>query len=779
MNAKKVELLAPAGSPEGFYGAVHAGADAVYLGGSKFGARAYAENFTEEELVRCIRYAHIFGRRIYLTVNTLMKDQELEELESFLRPYYEAGLDGVIVQDLGVLLLIRKRFPELSLHASTQMTLTGPWAANYIKSLGVSRIVPARELSLSEIRSLKEKTGLEIEAFIHGAMCYCYSGQCLFSSILGGRSGNRGRCAQPCRLPYTVITSKGQSGERYPLSLKDMCTVEYLPQLIEAGIDSFKIEGRMKKPEYTAGVTAIYRRQLDRYYAHPDQKPQVMREDLDALKKLYVRSGLQNGYYEKYNGADMVAVKNPAYSGSDEALLSDIRRTYLEQRLLLPVAISARFRQGEAAEVTFVCQGHRITVTGQESVPALKQPITEENVITQLTKLNDTAFRADKTEVFLEPNVFYPLKAINELRRRAVRALEDELILSHGLCPGRQKIMPNLSETYSDRRMPRREESRIKDGSSLTVSISSLAQLEALAAYLEESKKTDAPLYLRRVYINADLLAGPESEDKRHPEQNSRIKKARMLTVSLRENAEIYLTLPSILREKETACLTEVLKTASKEEISGCMVRSLEGYAYLKEQHFNKPVAADAGFYIWNRQTLAFWKCRLNSFCLPWELNEKEQRGLLAALEGYRDFALWPDADSADQVRAAEPEKIIYGYIPMMLTANCVLKTTGSCIRRNEGGRAFLLDRYQKRFPVIADCIHCINTIYNTVPFSLHKSFENWKNKAYLRLDMTVETAAETMKILSYFHGLLSGKAASEPFVFSEYTTGHEKRGVE
>ena len=250
---KKVELLAPAGNTEAFYGAIHAGADAVYLGGNRFGARAYAENFSEEELVACIRYAHLFGRKVYLTVNTLVKESEFSEIYEYLEPYYRAGLDGVIIQDLGVFSFIRENFPGMELHGSTQMTITGEYGAEFLKEQGACRVVPARELSLKEIRRIKEATGMEIECFIHGAMCYCYSGQCLFSSILGGRSGNRGRCAQPCRLPYS---SKGQK-ECYPLSLKDMCTIESIPELLRAGIDSFKIEGRMKKAEYAAGVTAI------------------------------------------------------------------------------------------------------------------------------------------------------------------------------------------------------------------------------------------------------------------------------------------------------------------------------------------------------------------------------------------------------------------------------------------------------------------------------------------------------------------------------------------
>ncbi|HBA70404.1 MAG TPA: hypothetical protein DCZ40_13770, partial [Lachnospiraceae bacterium] len=240
---RKVELLAPAGNYECFLGAVHAGADAVYLGGTKFGARAYADNFTEDEVCNAIRYAHIYGRKVYLTLNTLIKERELEEVYEYLLPYYEAGLDGVIIQDLGVFQAVGEWFPLLPRHVSTQMTVTGSLGAAYLKELGAARIVPARELSLAEIKEIKKNVNIEIETFIHGAVCYCYSGQCLFSSMIGGRSGNRGKCAQPCRLPYEIE----KSGRKiHPLSLKDMCTVELLNQLIEAGIDSFKIEGRMK-----------------------------------------------------------------------------------------------------------------------------------------------------------------------------------------------------------------------------------------------------------------------------------------------------------------------------------------------------------------------------------------------------------------------------------------------------------------------------------------------------------------------------------------------------
>ncbi len=262
----KAELLAPAGSYQGLQAVIRAGADAVYIGGSMFGARAYADNPAREELEEAIDFTHIHGKKIYLTVNTLLKNQELYgQLYDFIAPFYERGADGVIVQDFGVLSFLKKEFPELPLHASTQMTVTGPKGTRLLKEAGVSRIVPARELSLEEIKAIHQETGMEIECFVHGALCYCYSGMCLFSSMLGGRSGNRGRCAQPCRLPYQAF-SQGKAlndeNSRYLLSPKDMCTIELLPEILEAGVYSLKIEGRMKRsyfclPEVSGSLRKI------------------------------------------------------------------------------------------------------------------------------------------------------------------------------------------------------------------------------------------------------------------------------------------------------------------------------------------------------------------------------------------------------------------------------------------------------------------------------------------------------------------------------------------
>lgn len=738
----RVELLAPAGNAEGFYGAIHAGADAVYLGGSRFGARAYAENFIDTELVECIRYGHFLGRKIYLTVNTLLKEEEIAELYDYLQPFYEAGLDAVIVQDMGVLRFIRKCFPALELHASTQMTLCSHYGAELLRELGVSRIVPSRELSLGELSEIKCQTGMELETFVHGAMCYCYSGQCLFSSILGGRSGNRGRCAQPCRLPYQVRTGKEQSKTCYPMSLKDMCTIEHIPQLIEAGIDSFKIEGRMKKPEYAAGVTSVYRRYIDRYYELRERygKEQAMeryrisRKDMDALSSLYIRSEKQDGYYFKHSGRDMVTLSDPAYSGNDEKLLAEIRTLYLEDRLKLPVRVTGFFVPGLPAEVTLQTGDVSVTVRGVPVDQARKQPVTVENVRKQLGKMGDSAFFPEHMELKVEEDAFYPLKQINELRREAVLALEQALLDKNG--SGSCKDVFQAEMGLSDSISVRQYRSDI-DITGISVSVRTLEQLREVTDYFQD------PLgkRLKRLYIDGDLLLER--------------REAVSLCGKMQDTVGLYIALPYILRQADDIYLESL--TAFMEEhtiFRGVLVRSLDGLAYARRNGYHNRV--DANVYCWNRLALEELQTMTAGFCLPLELKAEEQRKLLET--------------EKNLFGGGKFEKLVYGRIPMMITANCLLKTTGNC-RPEDRRQTILVDRYHKNFPVIRNCRHCMNVLYNSVPLSLHQSLGDWREKSDIRLDFTIETAGETRQILECFL-----EEAALPY--AEYTTGHEKRGV-
>ncbi len=795
MQNKRVELLAPAGNIEGFYGAIHAGADAVYLGGSRFGARAYADNFTEKELVGCIRYAHLWGRRVYLTVNTLVKEVEFGEIYDYLLPYYEAGLDGVIVQDIGVFAYIREHFPGMELHVSTQMTLTGVYGAKLLQDMGACRIVPARELSLKEIHQIKERTGLAIETFVHGAMCYCYSGQCLFSSILGGRSGNRGRCAQPCRLPYEVRVAGKTSGECYPLSLKDMCTIEHIPELIEAGIDSFKIEGRMKKPEYTAGVTAIYRKYIDKYYRKCNISIQENRggnvkkgfdfhiapRDMKDLSCLYIRSERQDGYYYKHNAKDMVTLDSPAYSGSDEELLARIRQQYLEHKPKLDIGMYADFTTGQKASITLVLGEISVTVEGDAVQTASRQPITSENIEKQLRKLGDSIFAPQSIEIQASADAFYPLGAINELRREAVRALEDTMLEKNGFPIHREDARTNDSQRQvsSTEGLSRKDSGNVRQtgvdkGNGLIVSLRRIEQLRAVAEACTAKEPSVAgasvdrcacgAAMLSRIYVDGDLLLTDREE-------------ALSLSQKLAKNCELVISLPYIIRSKDYSLIEKHMLSVLEQMpglFSGVQVRSMEAMGMLKSKNYEGKIYADTGFYAWNVRTVQEWsktsfhdekqkagEVCIEGFCMPLELRGGEQRALLASPVPW--------------------EKIVYGRIPMMITANCVANTTAGCKKQSGEHLAQLVDRYHKTFPVELNCTHCMNIIYNSAPLSLHGEISKWREQTGMRLDFTVENRQETAEVIRYFGELLSGAAgtkAKQP-PYAEYTTGHEKRGVE
>ncbi len=765
----RVELLAPAGNPDAFYGAVNAGADAVYLGSKRFGARAYAENFTIEEIAECIRYGHLWGRRLYLTVNTLMKEAELSELRKYIRPLYESGLDGVIVQDFGAFRLLKKWFPELKLHGSTQMTLCSSNGARLLKDMGACRIVPARELSLKEIKNIREKVDIELETFIHGAMCYCYSGQCLFSSILGGRSGNRGRCAQPCRLPYSVRIDGKQSKEQYYLSLKDMCMAGDLPALIEAGIDSFKIEGRMKKPEYTAGVTAVYRKYIDLFYelrekygaAEAAERFQVEKADDRILSSLYIRSKIQNGYYFKRKGREMITLDSPAYSGSDEMLLSDIRHRYLEERKEFPLWFSAVFRAGEPASLTVrpdqmdpadgsgavvsddASTTVSVTVTGRLVERASKQPVTEENIRRQIGRLGDTPFYAEKITVDMGQDIFYPLKEINELRRQAVRQLE-AMLLQKGdrnvacAIPD-EEIRDGTARPCEADRKPEYLSAGAVRKRGFSVSLTSAEQLRGLIGWLRENPHREPAC----IYLSGDMI----------PEQTGETISEDLAAelVNLSENIPLLISLPYILREEEEPYLEKLYSLCGKSgPFSGFLIRSADGLGFLAGRPKSGLWHLDASVYTWNKAAAEQYGNKIDSFCLPYELRAAEQRQL---------------TDSGLTF-----EKIVYGRIPMMITANCILNTAEQC-GRGSSARTVLTDRYGKNFPVLRSCAHCTNIIYNCIPLSLHRELSKWKNQARLRLDFTVEDRAETRDVLNTF---LLGKDPG----YGEYTTGHEKRGV-
>lgn len=741
---KKVELLAPAGNYDALKGAIKAGADAVYLGGALYSARAYADNFTQDEICTGIHLAHVFGRKVYLTVNTLIKEKELDGLYNFLLPFYECGLDGVIIQDLGALRFIKTYFPDLALHASTQMTLTGSDGAAFMKKEGISRIVPARELSLAEIRKIKEETNLEIEAFIHGAMCYCYSGQCLLSSILGGRSGNRGRCAQPCRLPYQISASSVGTGKEtsiYPLSMKDMCTIAMLPELIESGIDSFKIEGRMKKPAYAAGVTAIYRKYIDLYY-EGKEKFQVSEEDMKLLKSLYIRSEIGDGYYKRHNGREMISLNSPAYSGTDEKLLIRLQQKYVEADLYCEAAANACFQTGQDSLLTLSKGDIHVVCSGEPVQKALKQPLSREKITDQIKKCGNSLVKIVQADIQMDDAIFMPVSSINELRRNAIESFENEMIRQNGLDHKERKApAPFLKSSSSTAKLPSGRingpEDDKKPWKRLHISVCTKEQLRAAL-----KEKTG------RIYLDYSLL----KEDVCRELKSYKEKQPHLM--------EFYLASPYIVRENNRLSLENMKKIFTESTLfDGVLIRNPESFYFFQKQGFSGKTVLDANLYLWNREAVNFWQGQAVEFYLPVECNLREWKELLK---------------NCDQ-EELKSSAIVYGRLPMMVTANCLKKTGGMCDKSPE--TVMLKDRYEKQFPVYTDCLSCYNIIYNSVPLSLHKLFDDlsWM-KGNLRLDFTLEDASETSELIQYFKGLF--KEYKAPF-YKEYTTGHLKRGVE
>jgi U32 family peptidase len=430
-----IEVLAPAGSYESLVAAVNAGADAVYMGASRFGARAYADNPDTDRFIDGLHYAHRYGAKVYMTVNTLFKNSELEELHDFLLPYYKEGVDAVLVQDLGALRLIREQFPDLPLHASTQMTVTDARSAAMAKKLGVCRVVPARELSLAEVRDIHEKVDVEIETFVYGALCYSYSGQCLMSSMIGGRSGNRGRCAQSCRLPYSC-RADGKTVEGKLLSMKDLNALAILPELAQAGICSFKIEGRMKSPRYTAGVTSIWRKYVDRYLKMTSEKTSpenwsVDPKDLVFLSDLFDRGGTTEGYYHQHNGRDMMAWEEKKEPGAKEALYAYLDEKYVDVIKTVDISGHAVFRLGEPSRIMVSGYDKSVTVTGDEPMAATGRPMEAADLDKQLRKTGGTPYRWKALDIDADAGIFVPVSRLNDLRRRALEAFEKEVQHDH------------------------------------------------------------------------------------------------------------------------------------------------------------------------------------------------------------------------------------------------------------------------------------------------------------------------------------------------------------
>ncbi len=825
---EKPEILAPAGSMAALKAAFSAGADAVYMGGSCFGARAYAENPDRDEMIEAIRYAHLRGKRLYLTVNTLVKEQEFGALYEFLAPYYTAGLDAAIVQDVGVMHFLANEFPDLSLHASTQMTLTAAEGIRMFDGYPVTRLVPARELSLPEIKEICKISGKEVEIFVHGALCYCYSGQCLMSSMIGGRSGNRGRCAQPCRMEY----ESEERGKKYWLSPKDLCGLALLPELIKTGAASFKIEGRMKRPEYAAAVTAAYRKFTDLYVSLGEagyrtylrEHPMLLAEETERLADVYNRGGFTSGCFTTHNGAGLMSVQRPGHfgvpvgevvsGGKGEALLRltkdvqpqdvlELRReakkgsgepgyyeytlgtgakagekikakllpklsakqgdtvyrmrngvlleklenTYVKQELKVPVKGAFYAKAGESCrfEVSALFEGILLPTAFPEQNKELvsvicegfvcekagKLPATEEAVKKQLSKTGNEAFFFEELSVTLADDVFLPNGLLNELRRTALAELTEEIqkrFVRGTVAKRTDAFGKTVREQHSDEMIP------------MDCVVSTKNQAEAVGQNPQ----------VRRVYL--DFIG-----------QN--IPSVCAFAKELKgKGKEVWFCFPRICR-KETLLGLRKDFLLLKQAFDGYLIRNYETLSLVKEldEAWKSRCVLDYTMYVMNRQAKRFYEELFGTmeglFTAPVELSEKELRGF----------------------NVSDMTMVVYGRIPLMVSAHCVKKTMGLCTGRKELGSEseenplLLTDRVGKKLPVIQNCKECYNLIYNPECLSLldgsQAAFQ--LHPAAIRLDFTFETKEEVEKILQSATGnekLITGTG---------YTRGHFKRGVE
>lgn len=800
----RVEILAPAGSMECLKAAIAAGADAVYTGGALFGARAYAHNLTEEELLEAIDYVHLHGRRLYLTVNTLIKDREMEkQMYDYLLPYYRQGLDAVIVQDIGLFRFIRKHFPDLPIHASTQMTLTGVDGAKFLEKEGAQRIVTSRELSMAEVKKIADETELEIESFVHGALCYCYSGQCLFSSFIGGRSGNRGQCAQPCRLLYRTPEAKRP---QYLLSLKDICTLELIPEMIESGIYSFKIEGRMKKPEYAAAVAFQYRKYADLYLKYYEECPagedpaayamkkyRVREEDRQMLLDLYNRGGFHTGYYHTQNGREMISLNRPNHAGvpavkvlakkgrtvtakaltdlypqdiielpmrkgrekadnytckdavrkgmnvqipvfadtpfkrdeiwmrtRNSTLIDTLREEFVNGKIKERICGTFRLYPQETATLTVKCRDAEITVAGEKAQEALSQPMSRERIEKQLRKTGNTEFEFSFLKVEIGEKVFLPMQSLNELRREALETLEKVICEKYR----RSGEVKDPEEDTIELSM----EEEVLSG--WTASVRTAEQMEVI---LEEEA-------IGRIYVDCTMFP-------RIWEKDSYVE---WITKVHAAGKEIYLVMPYIFRERTRKQYEAAYNRIFGAGWDGILIANYESFAFLKEHGYTGRIMTDYNLYEFNQESRKFWKEKgVFEFTAPVELTERELQDL----------------------RVKDGEVIVYGYLPMMVSAGCIQKTTRGCQKKS--GQTTITDRYRNSFVVKNECDYCYNILYNYVPLYLGDRMEEVYQigPGRIRLMFTTERQQEVRQILSAY---FEGKELPE----GTYTRGHWKRGI-
>ena len=779
----KVEILAPAGSAIAMRAAFAAGADAVYIGGRQFGARAYADNPESDELLRLIDEAHLHGRKLYLTVNTLLKNKELYgPLEHFMRPIYEQGLDAVLVQDYGVMTFFRECFPELPVHASTQMTVCGPEYGNWLSGQGVSRLVLPRELSLDEIREMKKKTGLEIEVFVHGALCYAYSGQCLLSSMIGGRSGNRGRCAQPCRLQYSFADGVSRK-QGYLLSLKDLCGLQMLPQLIDAGVDSLKIEGRMKKPEYAAMTSMLYSHYRDLYEEKGSEGWHVDADDIRKLMDLYCRGGFTKGYYMMHNGPEMITPDRPNHNGTLAGKITKITGNDISVKLLESVHAGDVLELADQSEVTVssaLHEGQTLKITRRPGQLKAGQTVR---------RTRDADLIAHLSEVYvkhpdLKEKIYGFVSLLKDLpAKMTLYDGQHSVTVSGELVQAAQKRPVTLPEVRKQIEKTGTtpfvfDQLDIELDEGVFIPVSSLNNLRRMAFEAFTAEKTDG--FRRKMpehpsFVRTDCEHHNEGKPSVHVLLLDQQQLDAVLTdqavsriylelyqdedwllkaaSSVRAHGKTcYIAMPHIWRKNILNSLEKKLPMLTKIHADGYLVRNMDSLFWLRKHQIEGRMVSDFSIYAMNDASSDVIKSLYDAQTLPVELNRSELINLK---------------------QLSESEMIVYGRLQLMVSAGCLLKTCGGC--NGKTGLHYLRDRMKKDMLVRNVCTWCYNLLDNSVPLFIPEICDGDLGGRYprsVRLQFTDEKPSDVKRILDIFCRGREDK-------IQEYTKGHYKRGVE
>lgn len=798
---KEIELLAPVGSMDALRAAIQNGANAVYLGGKNFNARQYASNFDDDEILEAVKYAHLRNVRVYVTLNILLDESELNDAIDYVRYLRKIGADAVIVQDIGFASIIKEIFPDVELHASTQMTVNNIYGIKHLEQIRFKRAVLAREVPLDELKSISSKTNMELEVFVHGALCFSYSGQCLMSSFIGGRSGNRGRCAQPCRMMYTPVDEKGEVlldfDKLHLLSTRDLNTIEEINKLVLAGVKSFKVEGRMKRPEYVATVISTYRKAIDfgiesisdkekkdietifnrgftrgltfgdfgRDFVNvdrPDNRGRVIGKITNANKRpksiifyedVSVGDGIewdsldgsQNGikltrdYFagETYTFEKIKNAKSDSKIRltSSSKLLSKASETYFKNHILFPIDMKMELKIEKKPKLRVFYKEFTIIVEAEEVVErAINLSTDRDRIEEQLSKLGDTSFNINTIDIDLEEGSFLSIKTINKLRRRAIEELEKKILLKH------KKIDFKDSDYFTKKKNILNFSKGEKKSRKLTIKINNQNQLDQI-----DLEKLD------RIYIPIELYT---------LDNLKRFNK---------EKLEVYLWTDNILYEKNISDIES--KIGMYNGLEGISVSNIGTFERFKSL-FSGRIQADMGLNIFNTATAKwFLDNGAKGISLSSELNINQIQKISEKIGG-------------------EIESKVYGYLPVMITRDCPMayvkncKDDNNCRSCNYANGYSLLDRKGMEFRM--ERKNGFTNIYNSVPIMSIEAINKIKNAGVtnFRLDFTFEKNIKEIQGIyyDYLYNIIDESRVNE-FMKDykkthEVTNGHFFRGV-